>query len=199
MASPRRDHRRLPRAIQRHHQRPQPHPRPHAEPGTPARKPYWHAAESVLAARRLAGLETPKSATSPDTEPRAQAASDIYRALPEKQRAEISTEMAKRLGPLWFGNPTTPDEDAASRPVHATTLASTLVRHGYLTADALLAPEPSVSSDLIKARGARRTLIRDGHRGGNSVPAQSGSTGASLQVPRSQDAAARQGPQPRVV
>jgi hypothetical protein len=172
---------------------------PHAEPDTPARKPYWHAAESVLAARRLAGLDAPSSANSPEPEVRAQAANDIYRAPPEKERAEISTEMARKLGPLWFGSPTTPDEDAASRRVHATTLASTLARHGYLTADALRAPEPSAPGDLIKARAARRTLIRDSHRGGNSVPAQSGPTGASLQVPRSQDAAARQGPQPRVV
>ncbi len=173
---------------------------PHAEPGTPARKPYWHAAESILAARRLAGLEASTSATSPDTEARAQAASDIYRALPEKERAEISTEMARKLGPLWFGSSTTPDEEAASRPVHTAALARTLARHGYLTTGAPHAPEPSATGGLVEARGVRRSPVRDGRHGGNRVPAPPGPVAAPLHVPpRPHDATARQGPQPRII
>jgi hypothetical protein len=173
---------------------------PHAEPGTPARNPYWHAAESVLAARRLAGFETRATATSPDTEARAQAASDIYRVLPEKERAEISTEMAKKLGPFWFGSPTTYDEEAASQPVHAITLARTLARHGYLTADTPSAPAQPVPGELVEARTAGRRSIRDGHHGGNRVPAPSGPVTTSLHTPRCpHDAAARPGPLPRVI
>src|SRR6202000_91868 len=91
-------------------------------PGAPWATSYYYAAESILAARRLAGLDTRTMPTSPNTEARAQAATDIYHALPESERAAVSTEMARKLGPLWFGNPTTPDEDAASQPVHAATL-----------------------------------------------------------------------------
>jgi hypothetical protein len=168
-----------------------------AEPGTPARKPYWHAAESVLAARRLTGLDAPTTAASPDAQARAQTGSDIYRALPERDRAEISTEMAGNLGLLWFRSPTTPDEEAASPPIHATTLARTLSRHGYLMADLPPAPEPPSPGDLLGARAARRGPIRGSHR----VPAPSGPVEVRLQVqsPRRPDAATCQGPQPRVM
>src|SRR5260370_11210948 len=59
---------------------------PYAESGTQAHKPYWHAAESLLAARRLAGLDAPASASTPDSRARAQVAADIYRALTDAPR-----------------------------------------------------------------------------------------------------------------
>jgi hypothetical protein len=79
---------------------------PYAESGTPAHKPYWHAAEAILAARRLADIEAP-TATTPTANARAEVARDIYRSLPEAERTAISSDMAKKLGPLWFGNPVT--------------------------------------------------------------------------------------------
>jgi hypothetical protein len=39
---------------------------PYAEPGHAGHAAYWHAAESVLAARRLAGLEPTTAAASED-------------------------------------------------------------------------------------------------------------------------------------
>jgi hypothetical protein len=106
---------------------------PYPESGQPAHKPYWHAAESVLAARRLAGLDPTTAVANLEDQARAQLAADIYCTLPESERTAISTEMATRLGPLWFGDRTAPDEDAASQPAHVATLAHTLVRHGHLT------------------------------------------------------------------
>ena len=41
--------------------------------------------------------------------------------------------MAAKLGPLWFGNRTEPDADAAIRPVQGTTLTTTLTERGHLT------------------------------------------------------------------
>jgi conjugative relaxase-like TrwC/TraI family protein len=171
---------------------------PHAEPGTPARKPYWHAAESILAARRLAGVDASASLISPDVEARVQAAMDIYRALPENERAEISTEMARKLGSLWFGNPTRPDEDAASKDVHAATLAQTLARHGHLAVGAPHAQKQSAQGDPVESRSTRRNSIRDGHRGGERVPVPPRSVATPLQVPRPDDGATRQEPQPRL-
>jgi len=171
---------------------------PHAEPGTPARKPYWDAAESILAARRLAGVEAPSSAVGPNMQARAQAATDIYRALPQDERAKISTEMAGKLGPLWFGDLVVPDEDAASQPIHAATLARTLTQHGYLTADGPHAAESTAPGDPVEARAVRRVPTRNGHRSDSCVPAPVGPAASPLRVPRPYDPAARQGPQPRL-
>ena len=106
---------------------------PCVEAGRAARQAYWHAAESVLAARRLAGLDPARPASFPDATARAGLAAGIYRALPEHQRAAISGEMAERLGDLWFGNRAAPDEDAATQPVHAATLTAALARRPRLT------------------------------------------------------------------
>jgi hypothetical protein len=67
---------------------------PYAEPGQSAHKAYWHAAESVLAARRLAGLDSGAPTGTPSDQARAQLAADIYRALPADQRAQVSEGMA---------------------------------------------------------------------------------------------------------
>lgn len=48
---------------------------PYAETGRAGHRAYWHAAESVLAARRLAGLE-PANGASADARARAQIAAD---------------------------------------------------------------------------------------------------------------------------
>jgi hypothetical protein len=128
---------------------------------------------------------------------RVQVASDIYRALPESARAEISTEMARKLGPLWFGNPTRPDEEAASQPVHALALTQTLARHGHATADAPRATQSTAPGDTVEAGSVRRIPARDGHRSESRVPAPAGPAASPLHAPRPYDPAARQGPQPR--
>jgi hypothetical protein len=105
---------------------------PHAEPGTAARKPYWHAAESVIAARQLAGLDAPASTTIPDAQARAQVAADIYRALPEAERTAIGLGMAAKLGTVWFDSRTAPDGDAPTRAVHTMPLADMLTERGHM-------------------------------------------------------------------
>jgi hypothetical protein len=105
---------------------------PYPEPGHPGSKAYWQAAESVLAARRLAGTDPAPETTTPDAQVQAQLATDVYRALPEGERAAISREMASRLGGMWFGNHAEPDEDAAIQPVHAAALTRTLTEHGHM-------------------------------------------------------------------
>ena len=129
---------------------------PYPESGRAGHRAFWHAAESVLAARRLAGLDVPAAATTTEAQARSQVAADIYRSLPPDERATISTEMAAGLGPLWFGNRTEPDADAASQPVHAATLVSTLIKHGDMTATAERTPPVTVISEPLEATLARR-------------------------------------------
>jgi len=129
---------------------------PYPETSRAGHNAYWHAADSVLAARRLAGLDVPAVATTAEAQARSQVAADIYRSLPPDERATISTEMAAGLGPLWFGNRTEPDADAASQPVHAATLVSTLIKHGDMTATAERTPPVTVISEPLEATLARR-------------------------------------------
>jgi conjugative relaxase-like TrwC/TraI family protein len=167
---------------------------PYAESGQPAHKPYWHAAESVLAARRLAGLDPAAPAATPDSRVRTRLAADIYRTLPESERATISTEMATRLGPLWFGDPVALDEDAASQPAHAATLADTLAKRGHMTSIPPSDPAPITYEESLEAALARRSPTRrtDGHTSYAPAPAQ------RLQPPLRHDATAVPAPRPRL-
>jgi hypothetical protein len=82
----------------------------------------------------VVGRRSPAPAmATPDARTQAQFAIDIYQTLPEHERATISKELATRLGPLWFGDRTQPDEDAAAQPVCARTLTDTLMKRGHLT------------------------------------------------------------------
>jgi len=133
---------------------------PYPESGRAGHKAYWHAAESVLAARRLAGLDAPAVGDTAEAQARVQVAADLYRALPDDQRTAISTEMAARLGPLWFGDRVEPDEDAATQPVHAATLASTLIERGGMTFMAEPARPGTAVSEPVEAALARRGITR---------------------------------------
>jgi len=138
---------------------------PYPESGRAGHQAYWHAAESVLAARRLAGLDATAVTATAEAQARSQVAADIYRALPAGERAAISTEMAARLGPLWFGNHTEPDADAASQPVHGTTLTRTLAERGHLTIPTGSPRRESVMHEPVEAALARRGPIRKAQAG----------------------------------
>jgi conjugative relaxase-like TrwC/TraI family protein len=114
---------------------------PYTETGRAGHRAYWHAAESVLAARRLAGLEPPNG-TSADDRARAQTAADIYRSLPDHERAGIAAEVAVAPGTLWLGDPAGLDEHAATQPCYAPQLIATLTRGRHLTAASKTLPVP---------------------------------------------------------
>ena len=135
---------------------------PYAETGRAGHRAYWHAAESVLAARRLAELE-PASGTSADDRARAQTAADIYRALPDHERAGIAAALAAAPGTLWLGDPTGPDEDTATQPGYGPQLIATLTRDRHLTAasDPLPPSRPAPDGEPWEAEFARRG--RPGH------------------------------------
>ncbi len=65
--------------------------------------------------------------------------------------------MAARLGALWLGSNAVPDDNAATRPVHAMTLAAILTEHGHMTPAAELMPTQAPDR---QARQAGRTLSR---------------------------------------
>ncbi|HEY1915852.1 MAG TPA: MobF family relaxase [Streptosporangiaceae bacterium] len=104
---------------------------PYTEPGHAGHAAYWHAAESVLAARRLAGLE-PVGAADATARTRAQLAADIYLALSDGERAAIQTAMIGRLGRAWFGSRNEIDDHAVTRPAYGPYLIAILSDSGRL-------------------------------------------------------------------
>jgi hypothetical protein len=104
---------------------------PYAEPGHAGHSAYWHAADCILAARRLSGLESADAISSTDGQARAQVAADIYAALPRTEREAIATIITQTPGIAWLGHPDRPDEHAATRPGYAGVLASALARRGH--------------------------------------------------------------------
>jgi hypothetical protein len=138
---------------------------PYVEAGQEGYKAYWLAAGSVLAARRLAGLELEPRAAIPDARARSQLAADIYRALPDDERGQVSADMQTKLGPFWFGNRAGPDQDAATQRAHAATLVATLIKRGHLTAaqPATIIIEEPLEVDLVlrcPTRNSRRASIQ---------------------------------------
>jgi hypothetical protein len=104
---------------------------PYPEAGHAGHGPYWHAAEAVLAARRAAGLDAAPDNGKTDATA-AQIAADVYRALPEDERAAIARTIAADASVLWLGNPDNPDEEAVVQPDYAYRLAEKLVERGHL-------------------------------------------------------------------
>ena len=129
---------------------------PYAETGRAGHRAYWHAAESVLAARRLAGLE-PANGASADDRARAQIAADIYRGLPDDERAGIASAVATASGTVWLGDPARPDEHAAAQPAYAPQLVTLLAARGHLTTGSELLPrsQPDHRSEPWEAELAR--------------------------------------------
>jgi DNA transposition AAA+ family ATPase len=103
---------------------------PYPEPGHAGHRAYWNAAESVLGARAVAGLEDPARAPG---HVRAQLAGDLYLGLPEPERAEVCAVMARHYRVLWFGAHRVADDQAATQALYASGLAQALVERGHLT------------------------------------------------------------------
>jgi conjugative relaxase-like TrwC/TraI family protein len=105
---------------------------PYAESGHAGHGAYWHAVESVLAARQLAGIGPANSGTADDPA-RAEVARDIYRSLPDHDRAVIAVAVAAAAGSMWLGANAGPDEHAAMQPTYAPQLAAALASEGHLS------------------------------------------------------------------
>jgi hypothetical protein len=106
------------------------------EPGHAGYVAYRDAAESVLSARRLSGLEPVGNQPRELERARTQLATDIYLALPHDERTAVAAAMATKLGVLWFGAPEDPDEQAATWPAYAAQLTAALTERGHLTTPA---------------------------------------------------------------
>jgi hypothetical protein len=130
---------------------------PYAEPGHAGHGAYWNAAESVLAARRISGLDPADSTVSADSKAHGQVAADIYAALPRAERENIATMIAETPGVVWLGHPNMPDEDAAARPGYAGALTAALARRGHTTViNAPVHLSREDSAEPIEATSARR-------------------------------------------
>jgi hypothetical protein len=96
-------------------------------------KPYWHATESVLAARHATGLDRERGHNEMDATT-AQIAADIYRALPQKERAVIAAAIADDTRVCWLGDYNTSDEAAVVQSPYSETLVTVLAERGHLQA-----------------------------------------------------------------
>jgi conjugative relaxase-like TrwC/TraI family protein len=130
---------------------------PYAEPGHAGHNAYWHAADSVLIARQLAGLDPADSIGNSDGQVHAQVSADIYAALPRTERETIATMIAQTSGIAWLGHPSTPDEHAATRPGYAGALTAALARRGHATLmAAAVRPGWEDRAEPVEAAYARR-------------------------------------------
>lgn len=130
---------------------------PYAEPGHAGHGAYWHAAESVLAARRLSGLDPVDSTGSTDSQASAQLAADIYAALPRTEREAIATAIAETPRIAWLGRPDRPDEHAAAQPGYVSALSAALAVRGHAhIPTALVHAEREDSAEPVEAAFARR-------------------------------------------
>ncbi|MET8160368.1 MobF family relaxase [Sphaerisporangium sp. NPDC005289] len=114
-------------------------------PGGPEHSAYWHAVDSIVAARTIAGLERPRPAVPNSTQ--LQEAAEAYLALPDDSRAAVQTDLARRRGALWFGDRHSINDHAVTRPVYTQDLRQILLERGHLSAPsttiAQRAAEPS--------------------------------------------------------
>jgi conjugative relaxase-like TrwC/TraI family protein len=136
---------------------------PYPQHGHAGHKPYWHAAESVLGARQVAGLDRGpgRDAMNATT---AQVLADIYRALPQDERAAIAATVAAKEGILWLGDRDNPDEDAVVQPVYADQLSMILTTRGHLNP-----PEPARNGTRAQLdEPVEASLIRRGRGSGTS-------------------------------
>ena len=136
---------------------------PYPESGRAGHKAYWHAAESVLAARRLAGLDAPAvddHRGGPGSRPSRRR--HLPRPAGRRARRDQHRDGA-RLGPLWFGDRTSLDENAATKPAHAATLANVLARLGHLTGASEPARVQFVAGEPLEADFARKSRPSQTH------------------------------------
>lgn len=102
-----------------------------AAAGRPRKSPLRiaEAAKSVLAARRLSGLDVAGSADNAESRAIAQVAADVFRALPQAEREAMAKGIAEIPGITWLGRRYGPDEYAVSHPGYAHTLAARTPRN----------------------------------------------------------------------
>jgi hypothetical protein len=146
---------------------------PCPEPGHARYVAHRHAAESVLSARRLSGLEPVGNQPRELDRARTQLATDIYLALPDDERAAVAAAMAIKLGVLWFGDPENPDEQAATWPAYAAQLTAALTERGDLTTPAADSARVPLEHDLrpLEAELAERRRGRTHGDSDRSLPA----------------------------
>ncbi|GGK81863.1 hypothetical protein Sme01_62700 [Sphaerisporangium melleum] len=118
---------------------------PYPGPGSPEHSAYWHAVDSIAAARTITGLEPPRQSAVPDPT-QLQGAAEAYLALPDDSRAAVQADLARRRGELWFGDRHSIDDHAVTRPVYAQDLRQILLERGNLSA----------SSTRVAQRAAER-------------------------------------------
>lgn len=130
---------------------------PYLERGSAGCKAYWHAAESVLAARQIADLE-PAADPSPASQATAQTGADIYRCPPEDERAAIAGLIATGPDATSVTGLAGADEIAAHHAANAARLTAVLAHRGYVIGSECLPPlqDPESGGEPYEAVLARR-------------------------------------------
>ena len=122
---------------------------PYLERGRAGHRAYWNAAASLLALR---GVPTEHDASW------GRLAADRYRALDANAQSRVAAELARRLGPDWFGDSCDPVADA-DQPIYGDRLGDVLVDHGYLDAPP---SGPSADQAVRTPRTSARAKQRQG-------------------------------------
>ncbi|WP_433458304.1 MobF family relaxase [Micromonospora sp. CA-248212] len=140
---------------------------PYIDAGRAGHHAYWKTAEAVIAAHRITHRET----SGPDRTDALghRIAADIYTGLAADERAQISSAMASRLGPLWQGDPGDADT-AATQPIHATYLAAALRERGHLHANDVAMTQNEAHRTLTAQEAERLARFADQARRHQAPP-----------------------------
>ncbi|HLL67504.1 MAG TPA: MobF family relaxase [Micromonosporaceae bacterium] len=113
---------------------------PYIEPGHAGHRAYCHAAHAIVNAHHT----TTASAPPPGADALHRVAVDTYLALPHRERQRIAATIVGRLGALWHGDITDPD-DAIIQHTYASHLHRALREHRHLAEPTSATPphEPS--------------------------------------------------------
>ncbi|GAA2522643.1 MobF family relaxase [Pilimelia columellifera] len=112
---------------------------PYIESGKPGHRAYWHAAQAIIAARPSRTTDTETGGPAGQ-----QVAADTYLALSDSQRRIVATTVIGRLGAIWYGDTSHPDE-AITQPAYTAHLQRALRDHRHL-ADPDNTTQPAIPS-----------------------------------------------------
>jgi conjugative relaxase-like TrwC/TraI family protein len=99
---------------------------PYIESGHAGHRAYWHAAHALIDAHHPTTTSPP-----PGADALHRVAVDTYLALPDNDRQAVASTMVGRLGALWHGDTTNPD-DAVTNAACASHLHRALREHRHL-------------------------------------------------------------------
>lgn len=120
---------------------------PYVEAGHAGHRAYWQAAHALIDAHH----PTTASPPPPGADALHRVAVDTYLALPDNDRQAVAATMVGRLGALWHGDTTNPDE-AVTKAAYASHLHRALRDHHHLAEPPAAVPPPESQPATSRTR-----------------------------------------------